>query len=77
MPPALPASVPIVSLPQPVMPLPIRYWIASAVGPGVCGPVSLALRNSASEPFFLYQSVRMTTHSPGLMAPCSTSQALM
>src|SRR5215216_6306469 len=76
MPPALPASVPIVSLPHPMMSLLIKYWIASAVGPGVCGPVSLALRNFASEPLRLYQSVRITTHSPGLMAPCLASHAL-
>mgnify|MGYP002139125319 CR=1 FL=1 len=48
-----------------------------AVGPGVWGPVSLALRNSASEPLRRSQSVRITTHSPALIAPCLASQALM
>ena len=62
MPPAWPASVPIVSWPQPMAPVEMMYSMASAVGPGVCGPVASALRNSASEPFFLYQSVRM--HDP-------------
>ena len=44
MPPAEPASVPIVSEPQPMMPFVSRYSIASAVGPGECGPFSSALR---------------------------------
>ena len=75
MPPACPASVPMHWLPQPTMPLPIRYSITSAVGPGVWGPVPSAFRNRASSCARLSQSDRSTTHSPALIAPCLASQA--
>ena len=72
MPPAEPASVPTVSEPQPMMPFEIRYSIASAVGPGECGPLASALRNVSVLPLRLYQSVRSSTQVPGSIAPCSS-----
>src|ERR1700740_2335101 len=75
-PPADPASVPTVSEPQPTMPLVNKYSMVSAVGPGECGPVASALRNSASVALRLYQSVRIKTHDPDGIAPWAFSQAL-
>src|SRR5215211_4692932 len=76
MPPALPASMPTVSTPNPVITRSVASQRAPAAdGPGVCGPFSSALRKAASSVARALQPLRSSTHAPSGNLPCSASQA--
>ena len=65
MPPALPASMPTVSTPNPVIVRSVASQRAPAAdGPGVCGPFSSALRKAASSVARVLQPLRSRTHAP-------------
>ena len=74
---AWPASVPTASTPQPRMSrCSTRNRMQATLGPGTCGPVSLALRNAAGSSR-RDQSVRISTQVPAGIRPCAASHASM
>src|SRR5713226_16413 len=75
---AAPASVPTVSTPKPrIGACPPSQRAQSTDTPGVCGPVSLAFRNSSWVPDRASQPVRYSSQPPSGSDPCSPSHFLM
>ncbi len=75
---AAPASVPTVSTPSPMIDSRAASHRAQATEmPGVCGPVSLALRNSCWLADLASQPVRYSSQPPSGSGPCSVSQCWM
>ena len=75
---AAPASVPTVSTPKPITGDSSASQRAHSTDtPGVCGPVSFALRNSSWECDRASQPVRYSSQPPSGSGPCSCSHLVM